>query len=334
MRRVDWSDDVRQADWIGQRLAPFESGTTTSVVPGGFAAYARILHPASDPDERRVRWSQVAADNGLELRPDTQFPQIALLPPTAGPSRQVLAPDEGTLCNADASALIDVLRRHTPAAEPCWFAVWDGYGWEASVSYTSEDGAEDTPPSHLQDPIPRRVREGPRVDLPHRTYVLYRGGLEDALAFVESQGQTPNLWWPQDHSWCVASELDLTWTHVGGSRELVDELVGSPGLEALPSEPTQSHHLRFPPWLEASIDHATEQVLAGNRGRVETSLGTATATVRRPRRLRAGDLWTTSVGPDGEEGSSSWTRLSGTDEEWLRESIRHDLAHAVLGLLG
>ena len=334
MKRVDWSDDVRQAEWISERLAPFDSGQATSVVPGGFAAYARILHPARDLGDRRVSWSQVAAGNGLELRPDTQFPQIALLPPTAGPSRQVVAPDEGTLCAADAAALIDVLRRRTPAAQPCWFALWDGFGWDAAAWYVAQDGGDGIPPPDPEDPIPRRVRDGPRVDLPHRTYVLYRGALEDALAFVEPQGQTPNLWWPQDRAWCVASELDLGWTYVGGSQELIDEIIGSQGLEALPSEPTQSHHLRFPHWLEESIDSARDQVWAGGRGRVETSLGTASAIARRPGRLRAGGLWTTSVGPDGDEGNSSWTKLRRTDEEWLREVIRHDLSQAVLGLLG
>ena len=32
---------------------------------------------------------------------------------------------------------------------------------------------------------------------------------------------TPEYWWPADHSWCVCSDYDLTFTIVAGSKELV-----------------------------------------------------------------------------------------------------------------
>ncbi len=44
--------------------------------------------------------------------------------------------------------------------------------------------------------------------------------------------RSPNLWWPEDHAWAVASEIDFDSTVVGGSRELVQELLTTPGLEA------------------------------------------------------------------------------------------------------
>jgi len=41
---------VHQADWIAPRLASGQDEyTTTLVVPAGFEAYARILHPRADP---------------------------------------------------------------------------------------------------------------------------------------------------------------------------------------------------------------------------------------------------------------------------------------------
>ena len=36
----------------------------------------------------------------------------------------------------------------------------------------------------------------------------------------------PNLLWPADRAWVVASEIDLTWTYLGGSRAIVDAVVG------------------------------------------------------------------------------------------------------------
>jgi hypothetical protein len=47
-----WSDQTRQASWIGERLAPFDAHVVTSVVPGGFEGYARVLHPAEEPLRR------------------------------------------------------------------------------------------------------------------------------------------------------------------------------------------------------------------------------------------------------------------------------------------
>ncbi len=43
--------------------------------------------------------------------------------------------------------------------------------------------------------------------------------------------EVPNLIWPEDRAWFVASEVDLDSTLVGGSRELIDELLAAPGLE-------------------------------------------------------------------------------------------------------
>jgi hypothetical protein len=59
-----WSDDVGQAGWIAERLTPWEDEyPVTIVVPAGFEAYARVLHPAATPDngDRLVRWAEVAA---------------------------------------------------------------------------------------------------------------------------------------------------------------------------------------------------------------------------------------------------------------------------------
>ncbi len=48
---------------------------------------------------------------------------------------------------------------------------------------------------------------------------------------------SPNLFWPQDHAWCVASEIDLYCTIVGGPQALADALVANPALEAWRVEP-------------------------------------------------------------------------------------------------
>ena len=52
--------------------------------------------------------------------------------------------------------------------------------------------------------------------------------------------EAPNLIWPEDTSWLVASEVDFDSTLVGGSKELIEAIVESPELEAWRLEPTDS----------------------------------------------------------------------------------------------
>jgi hypothetical protein len=43
---------------------------------------------------------------------------------------------------------------------------------------------------------------------------------------------TPDLWWPEDRAWCVASESNFTWTYFGGSCSLIDSVCAHPRLKA------------------------------------------------------------------------------------------------------
>jgi hypothetical protein len=40
-----------------------------------------------------------------------------------------------------------------------------------------------------------------------------------------------NLWWPDDHAWCVATEIDLDSTYVGASEACIEELLANSKLE-------------------------------------------------------------------------------------------------------
>jgi hypothetical protein len=54
--------DVSPARWVETHLtATADAGTVSTMVPAVFAAYARVLPPAYDDDERRHRWSEIAA---------------------------------------------------------------------------------------------------------------------------------------------------------------------------------------------------------------------------------------------------------------------------------
>lgn len=360
---IEWSADVAQAEWIRQWLGPFASGKATSVVPAGFPVYARLLHPAYDCDEERaVRWAEVAARNGLDLGPGTGFAEIALRPASEQGPRfpELRGPEEGTLSAGDARVLAEILRRHTPSPEDCWFGLWEGYGWVEDVlpeflSAPTPDadpgsiatsaagsravsadaagaGPEETPEVARPGVAPGwspmgagERRRGPRVALPHREYVLYHGDLESALAFVESERQTPNLWWPADRTWCVATEIYGWWTYIGGPEDLVREVLTDNRVEAWRADQGDPERITLPSWVEAAIDDAVEHVMAGDQGSVVTSLGTLTATMRRPKSGGHGDLWTTRTGPGGSPGGSGWSSLPDRDDDRLRDQIGHSL---------
>jgi hypothetical protein len=77
---------------------------------------------------------------------------------------------------------------------------------------------------------------GPRVRLPGRSLALHRGPIEAAAAFCRPPAfQSPSLWWPADRAWCVASDIDLPSTHLGGTRALVEEVLRDGRLEAVPA---------------------------------------------------------------------------------------------------
>jgi len=52
--------------------------------------------------------------------------------------------------------------------------------------------------------------------------------------------ESPNLIWPADHSWFVASDVDFDSTVIGGEPMLIESIVESPKLEAWQVAPADS----------------------------------------------------------------------------------------------
>jgi hypothetical protein len=232
------SNEVHTADWIRERLHPFAQDVG-SVVPSGFAAYARIFHPAgiAGRPDHNVRWSEVAALSGKTVHPEMQFHAIA--PPDLDPE----PPREGVLTETQAKALVALLSRYTATPNSCSLCLWEGYGYLTPGAMAPLVAAR--PPFarlrvrlkllQLRWSRPRPPRQdGPRVRLPGRDYLLFRAPLTEALGWEDG----PNLWWPDDRAWCVASEIDFPYTYVAGPQQLIDAIVQDPAIEALPATDT------------------------------------------------------------------------------------------------
>jgi hypothetical protein len=216
---IGWRRDVSPADWIGPRLHPF-TVDRGSVIPEGYAAYCRLFHPVEPqwPDVHLRTWSEVAAENGRIAHAEMQFHMINRPVGAARPETSAMdhGPDWGSLPLRELSELVAVLGSETTTPDRCWFCLWDGFGGLDFGDVTE------------------------RVRLPGRDYGLYAGPIGDALSPADSfgDGHSPNLWWPQDRAWIVATEIDYAWTYVGGSAALIEKLLSRDTLEVFPARLT------------------------------------------------------------------------------------------------
>lgn len=234
-------DDVSPADWIAPRLGG-RFGAVGLTVPRGYPAYARICHPAKNKTGEPVSWSEVAEATGRRPHALMQWHGIVGSPDSLNMKNSLwdgANPCRGSLPPLSLSVLCDRLAQgqHEP---DCYFCLWEGYGgletygWlEGDVTSDSKMTAQDR---HIftSDELSR-----PRLHLPHRDYVVLAGPLRSALrigSFAANSfwPQSPNLFWPADRTWCVATEIDFDSTLVGGPEQLVDAILRTPELDAWP----------------------------------------------------------------------------------------------------
>jgi hypothetical protein len=227
--------DVTPASWIVGRLWPWNADVGTrvgAVVPEGFDVYVRAFHPAGG-----ARWSEVAEATGRTFHPLAQFTRLA------GEVWEGEPPREGCIDRPGAEALVGRLRQHTRTSDDCWLAIWHGYGgitgrmlttgwtragegWLARLRRRLR-----RPPMHPV-PLPPGLDTAPTFGTQGREYYLYRGTIDVVPRFDWGPSfQTPNLWWPDDRAWCVATEIDFDSTLVGCSRECAGALLASSELE-------------------------------------------------------------------------------------------------------
>jgi hypothetical protein len=211
--------DTAAGDWL--------TSADTALGPVGFEAYVRVLHP----------WT-----NGHEGDDDRY---------------------EGHLPEDELAALVDVLAQHTRAPDDCFHALWDGYGeilgGEAVGFLSFAAGPQEwlgrifTKPKPPPPPPPAfapEVMDGARFRVDERAHLLFVGPLADAGRWgaasfghgIPRDINSPNFLWPADHAWCVATDIDTTWTGVGGSSALADDLLADSRLEVVRTRHGSKEH--------------------------------------------------------------------------------------------
>jgi len=242
----------------------------------------------ADDVTRTVTWAQTAAAFGTEFHAGAQWGRLVRTPSDANAWQQVAAPDgrvfdapaEGALESDLVAVVAGILASHTSTPDAGYVALWEGDG--ALLGHLGDGPSrvffqigdpEDPALSHhnemlahaVKDPfnnvfrkptwqegiLSREISEGPRLELPGRGHVLFRGGVAEladpdwvlrvpwrdrpaeAHGF-DSAAQSPSLIWPDDRAWVLVTEVDHDSTIVGGSSELIGALVTDERLEALP----------------------------------------------------------------------------------------------------
>jgi hypothetical protein len=149
-------------------------------------------------------------------------------------------------------------------------------------------------------------------------------------AICDGSHKTANLWWPEDRSWCVASEIDLRWTYVGGSSELIAQILSDERIEALPATPHDPTTVVVDGWLSDIIETATEELLSTGSLKLELALGSVEMEWRDDKKRTRFVITSSTSGRSGWGSSSSpvWSR----DRTVLRSAMRRQVQRAVLHL--
>lgn len=220
------------------RDGPDWKSCVSNLIPGQFEAHAKILHqidanyknidnPLTEREnsilkipsctklrsfvERlgkesrgpRIRWRDLAELFGVPFGAEIchEWFRASMEEPECWP-RFLRGPDDAGLNGEELSALLSVLQP-VAGSQDCFFRF-------SEISFIGTDKP-----------------------------IQFCGTLDELSTFLTTGNYqfTPEYWWPADHSWCVCSDYDLTFTIVAGSTALVSAVLNDATLEALQVTP-------------------------------------------------------------------------------------------------
>ena len=188
------------AHWLIDSLGGFAQGVA-SVIPRGYEVFLRVFHPFRMNDNTTRLWKEIAERVGREPHPLMQIDR--LLSGFDHDDHYDLPPLDGQIPRDIARVLVERLRVHTSTPDACCHAFWAGFSGIPTIA--------------------------PTFDIPGRTMRLYEGTINDAehgLVIEDAVRTTyrPNIWWPEDRAWCVATEVDFPCTYLGCTRATAADL--------------------------------------------------------------------------------------------------------------
>lgn len=162
-----------------------------------------------DPRQFAVSWKAVAEANGRVAHPAMEWGSlVGSWQIQSQPGLWDRPPDTGRLPVHVTKELCRILKQSS-RSDRVMYALWNGYAG-------------------------MQIENAEMIELPHRPMYLITGSIDDATEPFGIPGRTANLWWPSDRRWCVATDIDLMATYVGGSANCVQTIINSDELEAMP----------------------------------------------------------------------------------------------------
>lgn len=182
-----------------------EPRTETERVLAEILSQSTLVYGGACPGRRLlpIRWAELARRLGIPFAPTLSAASFTRQFPGRSWPRHLIGPVEGSLVGSERDALISILRSH-PGTDRVLFRFW----FLATVEWKDDK--------------------------------VFEGTLDEAGLFPsETLGarRTPTHWFPEDRSWLVCSDYDLTFSLVGGSECLIRELLSHPVLECVPVWP-------------------------------------------------------------------------------------------------
>jgi hypothetical protein len=241
--------DLSEYDWVANGIVETEPSTVAHCLPSIYPAYAKVFHaiyedlsvqddqltwqdedkarapgpePKTEtqralaealsgstlvyggarPDARLVqlRWAELTRRLGMPFVPTLSAASFTRQFPGGSWPRHLIGPDEGNLVGSERAALVSILRGHTET-DRILFRFW--------FLATTDWGGGDK---------------------------MFEGTLDEADLFPDKRlgvRCTPTHWFPENRRWLVCSDYDLTFSLVGGSEHMIQQLLDHPALECV-----------------------------------------------------------------------------------------------------
>lgn len=248
-RQFSKQDAHPEAGWPESRPVPYSTAASRSAETVGSCRrrwrYAEgIIFGAqltSADTTASAAWIEAACQGARatvgELVPNTytSFLRVHAPPPTSG--------DWWATYRYLYEAVALIGAQHTSRPDHAWFAVWEGHGFDSVHTQVAwSDAPIDDAERQEREAMRARLRDEnrtrtaairsqlatvPRFALPDRTYYLMEGPVAAVAALRDpSTGhwRNPDLFWPDDRRWFVATDVDFWSLYVGGSDDFIAEL--------------------------------------------------------------------------------------------------------------